>query len=101
MPFDSGYFSKGIVLNLIIAIMSIWAQDFTGIDGFAVLGFGLIGVMAFRAGWHVRHRLREQTGGPLYLLWHPLTPRWPMWQFDLWTLGVVGLIGTFFLTSQT
>lgn len=39
----------------------------------------------------VRSMVRGETTGPLPWLLHPLTVRWPMLLFDLWTLGMVAI----------
>lgn len=58
--------------------------------------FGLLGIVS---GWievRVRHRVQKRTSGPLLWLLNPLTTnalrRWPMLLFDVWTIGLAGLM---------
>lgn len=59
--------------------------------------FVLFGVVSAWCGIRVRRTVQERTNGPLPWLLNPLTisitNRWPMLLFDIWTLGMIALMG--------
>jgi hypothetical protein len=67
--------------------------------------FVLFGVVSAWCGLRVRRTIQKRTNGPLPWLLNPLTigitNRWPMILFDLWTLGMIALMGLLiFVSSQ-
>lgn len=59
--------------------------------------FALFGIVSAWCGLRVRRSVQERTNGPLPWLLNPFTVRlfnrWPMLVFDVWTLGILILMG--------
>ncbi|MEP3633346.1 MAG: hypothetical protein ABJQ23_12210 [Shimia thalassica] len=60
--------------------------------------FFCFGVVSVWCGLRIRKSVQVRTTGPLPWLLNPLTigafNRWPMLAFDVWTLGMIVLMGT-------
>ena len=65
--------------------------------------FFLIGVVSAWCGLRIRKSIQVRTSGPRPWLLNPLTigsfNRWPMLAFDVWTIGIIALMGALVLLS--
>ncbi|MEO0860383.1 MAG: hypothetical protein AAFY65_07210 [Pseudomonadota bacterium] len=86
------------VLPFVFALMAIMlaATVFSPI-------FLLFGVVSAWCGLRIRKSVQVRTTGPLPWLLNPLTigsfNRWPMLAFDVWTIGIIALMGALVLMS--
>lgn len=77
------------IVPLVFLLMSLMAIFALTEISTLFLTFGLVSCWG---ALRIRSMLNTEASGPLPWLFHPITVKWPMFVFDVWTLGISGLI---------